>query len=863
MAQDLLNVEVTPGGKSVRKRKGLGLAYTLPISTSPVHGIYSFYDSSGNDVSLFFNDSYLTSSVSGGSLTTLFSTGTYNATYQCTDSLGFAYCANTARTPIMKTDGATAVPLSVSSTGTMVTATTQRLATAGFASTPSQINFSGANDFTNWTLGGLNTSPYNETINAPGSRITHITYACNGLMWFKEVSFGIILNPDDALNAQTVILAPEIGTLDNTSVQYPGGLQFRSKDGHIYNFDCAGIAQLTQDISDTVDASGSRLSNSWNQTSQSDWQSGASVPTANLSTSLSAGDVIPSSFSISEYSSATGWGSGTSSNMAVGTSSISLTVANANITNNSFESGSIDNWTLEGGGTQETGITGVNCSVTPRTGSKILNNGSAADSSWNIYAALVLCSGGPDLTSSTAAFSTNSCSWTSRTLSSSGQQGKSVKLVFSEDSNSSSPTTMATSDCFVNSGTDITYYTASDQTRVSPPPELFQMAVDDVTNGSSTITLGSFTSQLYNTGFTSSTLQFGMGWTVNTSTPTFAVLHSTSVTGTWATLTTSSGTNHTARQYVKIVSTISIVGNQSALTYISSFTLLSRSSGTFYSAVKNAASLSSWDTFLPTYAASDATVTFYLRSSTEPIAVLQSTPSWVAQSAGGVVSASTGTYFQVRTDFALTAATQTPSLSDFTVNWFEGTAADKPYAIYFGDDNALWWSVAFGEGQSTNNRILRWDLDNNGWVLYDIPANGFLIRNQDLYIGSADAGKIYKFGDTDSDDGTAIESYWKSKDFSLDDPMVDKEFRTISVIAKSVENSSMTVTYTINASSSIPYTVYLYNANSSILRNNRYLPTGKVGNTFNLQFGNDAADQFWELFGAAFRYLKKPWITGN
>jgi hypothetical protein len=43
----LLNVDVTPGGRSVKKRRGYGLSATLAVTTSPVHGIYDFYDASG------------------------------------------------------------------------------------------------------------------------------------------------------------------------------------------------------------------------------------------------------------------------------------------------------------------------------------------------------------------------------------------------------------------------------------------------------------------------------------------------------------------------------------------------------------------------------------------------------------------------------------------------------------------------------------------------------------------------------------------------------------------------------------------------------------------------------------------------
>jgi hypothetical protein len=138
--------------------------------------------------------------------------------------------------------------------------------------------------------------------------------------------------------------------------------------------------------------------------------------------------------------------------------------------------------------------------------------------------------------------------------------------------------------------------------------------------------------------------------------------------------------------------------------------------------------------------------------------------------------------------------------------------------------------------------------------------NGMLVRNQDLYFGSASEGKIFKFGDTDNDNGAAIEAYWKSKDFFMGEPFNDKDFVNIGVIAGSVADSSMTVTHTVNGSSETSYTMPLYTSNSSFTRNNRNLVAGRAGNTLSLQFGNDAADQPFEVFGGAVGYRRKTWI---
>jgi hypothetical protein len=295
-----------------------------------------------------------------------------------------------------------------------------------------------------------------------------------------------------------------------------------------------------------------------------------------------------------------------------------------------------------------------------------------------------------------------------------------------------------------------------------------------------------------------------------------------------------------------------------AVTSISDFTLNSYSTGTFYSAVKNAASLTGWDSFTANKTDGGGSHTFYIRSSTNAITVRSSTPSWTAVTSGSLPTISTGTYFQIRDDMAAISSTTLPSLSDFTQSWFEGLATDKSYATYFKD--ALWWSVVAGSGTSTNNRVLRYDFLNGDWYLYDLATNGLLVRNNSLYFGSAAGGYIYKFGDVDNDNGSAINAYWRSKDFFGDSPFVDKELVSMSVAGLSVAASSATVTYTLNGSSATSYTVNLYDANKTTVRVNKNLPLGKIGNTFRVEVGNNAADQPFEVYAIQYGLRQKTWI---
>lgn len=723
-ASDLLNVEITEGGKSVKKRKGISTAFSLSNSTSAVHGCYSFYDANGNDVALIFNDTKLNVSVNGGSPAVVFSTGINGATYQCTDSLGFAYCVNSARSALTKINASTSTIISgVTSIGTMVSTAVNRLAMAGFSDAPSRIDFSADTDFTNWTPGSLGSSPYQVTINSPGSRITHIVYAFGRLVWFKDTSFGYILIGNQPFQSDWVVktVSFDVGTNDNTSVYREGILYFRGKDSHIYAFDGSSYSRISKEISTTIDMSQTRTANSWTITSMSDWGAGQSTPTITVS-SIS----IPGSIVLSTASSLS----------AIDTSQADFNSA--------------------------TTLTHTDLTTVP--GSVLI---AAGQTSAELISRVF-----------DVGFTTSTFLW--------------------------------------NWGS-------------------FQ--VDDVGNGA--------------------------GATISYQTQT-----SSSTSGIWesgASAVNNSTITSSVNRYIRYVIDMTRVSVSDTSPRVNSvaFTssILRKSSATYYTSVKNAPFLTAWDSFQILDYGNGGTVSYFLRSSTNPISVLSSTPSWVSISNGNIPTNSTGTYFQARVDFRITNATQSPQVDYITQNWFEGNSVDKAYAAYFNDK--IFWSVTYGAGASTNNSLLIYDLINRGWIVWDIPSNGFFVRQNRLYIGSPSAGIVSKYGDIDNDNGSAINAYWKSKDFFGDSPFTDKEYAYLSAVTGSVAASSMTITYTLNGSSSTALVLPLYTPNNSFSKRNRNFPAGRVGNTFNVKFGNNAADQPFELFGIEYGIRPRPWSTTN
>ena len=761
-SQDLLNVDITIGGKSVKKRKGFASAFSLPVSTSPVHGIYNFFDSNGNDVSLFFNDKYVTTSVGGGSLATITSTASYNATNQCTDNLGFAYCADSNRTRVLKTNGVVFSNLPVTSTGTMLAVCPTRLAQAGFAEAPSRIDFSSDGDFTTWTIGSLGTSGTQFTISAPGAKITHITYAFGRLMWFKDTSFGYILIGNQPLQTDWVIktIAYDVGTNDNTSVYREGILYFRGNDSHIYAFDGSNYQRLSREISSTINLSQTRTAGAWVQTSQADFNGG--TVTSGLSTAYTPGSIVfDSTTVIDDYSSAT-WG-GVSTTTSNG-GKFSRGPAGFNLT----YSATLDSSQAQGyyNAPASSGVWLFSVDATGNGNFSWfvkLTTGAPADAD-------PLHTNGYLLAISSIAIRLDSISGSSRVLISSISHSASASAqayTFSRD--------------------------ASGNFRVTCPE-------DSIT-------------------ITGNSLTF-------TSLPYFVVYATGNPSG--------SG------------------GSFDSLIFGYLY-------GTFQSAVKNAPSLTTWDSFQATKQDNGGSNSFYIRSSSVSFTVTAQSPAWTAISPGAIPSISTGPYFQIRDDFSRSASSYTPQLDDFTQNWFEGSASDKAYATYF--DDKIWWSVTYGTAATTNNRDLVYDLLNQGWLIYDIPISGFLTRQNHLYFGSPLAGSVYKYGDVNNDNGVAINSYWKSKDFFGNNPFTTQEIANISVVAKQVNSSSMTVTYTLNGSSSTSYQMNLSNPNVSFVNKNRVITAGTVASDFNIQFGNNAIDQTFEVFAVQVGVRPRSWTS--
>lgn len=722
---DLLNVNLDPGGKSVKKRQGYGLYKNLPINTSTtaVHGGYHFQDTTGNNIQLWANAEEIASIIAGATPTKVSSITAY-ATMQCTDSQGSAYCFTTSRNTPVKTDGTsggTSYQGSIPN-GTMATFTPIRLAVAGVSGSINTIYFSKANTFTDFTTGITDPDPFTEVIASPGSRLTHIRYACGKVLWWKDQSFGWLAG-DTQSDITIQIVQNDVGTLDNSSAYYNNTVWFRGQDNHIYQYDCANLTRLSRVITPTVEGASRRLSNSWSVGSASAFDAG--------------------SYSTSTYYSPYG---------------VWISTTNGNTPDNSFE---LNTWAINAQGCfQRVGSfdRGVCSTVAPKDGSWIIDAAASAGEAFKVT--LIDANSSAVYASTTVPPIASSCTWTQRTLFANITPKTLVKLKLTSEVTDGFEGSVISS-TFSFSGSTITFYTIS-----------------DIVGG---------TAHNFGIDF------FQSGQTTNTA-------------------------------------------------------------GAYYSAVHNAPNITQWDTFTANDTTNGGSLTYYTRSSTGIFQSLSGNIAWTAQTKNATVAVSTGVYFQARTDFAVTAASQAPTLNQFTFDWFEGSAADKAYIEYF--DDHVWVSVSSGTG-GTNNRIQRWDLINQAWLLDDIPANGLIVDQARLYIGDPVQGRVFRFGDVSTDNGSNFQAYWKSKDFTGSDPFVQNEFTSYDWML-AVSTGSLTTTYQVNASTSASYSLNLYDATARLIRRSNNMPPGKIGTFYNVKVGN-TTDQPWEAFGHRARYTPLNW----
>lgn len=231
--------------------------------------------------------------------------------------------------------------------------------------------------------------------------------------------------------------------------------------------------------------------------------------------------------------------------------------------------------------------------------------------------------------------------------------------------------------------------------------------------------------------------------------------------------------------------------------------------------------------------------------------------SWVSQTENSQIECSTGAYIQFIATWTITTSqgmAYPDYLKEITLSWYPTL---ETHTFGMADENYIYFSVIYGES-NTNNRWLKADKRTGEWTVYDIASTGFLEYGDEIYFGGVSTGVVYQYGDVNSDDGSAIDAYWQSKDFIMGTPFTEKVLNQISIVAESEDGSTITIQYELNTSTSSSYTVDL-TTNSAYYMGNYMVPEGERGILFNWKVANNSANQPFKIHAVKLDAEVLPW----
>ena len=258
------------------------------------------------------------------------------------------------------------------------------------------------------------------------------------------------------------------------------------------------------------------------------------------------------------------------------------------------------------------------------------------------------------------------------------------------------------------------------------------------------------------------------------------------------------------------------------------------------------------------YYATSAVSCAALPTSTAPVNSFGTAQAgWTQQTNNATLSIATNTAVMIGWRSLLGSATDQAQVDACVLAWNEGTPAQPAWAAYDSRRQAIYWTSTI-DGASSTNRMLKYDLNLGEWFPFDIAAQAPRVINNELYFGGAGAGTWNKYGLVDSDNGSAINAYWKSKDIGSD-PFKAKDFKTLSILSRNQVTGTMTGTWTNSIGNTGSYTISLSTGSGiSYARSNFNLPKKSPQAFMNVKVGNNSSTPF-EVLGIGLTWQTLPW----
>lgn len=833
-AQDTLNVEVSNDLLALNKRAGYTLSSNLTVSTSPITGSVYFKTSTGDNIKIFTHDKYVSKSVNGGAYTNIITTAANGAKWSFCASAGVVYAFNDNHATPWSYNGTAITYYPSMPLASLCSMTVDRMLLAGTTDQPNRLYFSQSGAITNFTVGTDPEDPGFEDIGLAGEKITNIFATQAEWLIFKTNSF-TSLQGTNQFDLVPSVISEKIGMIEpHAIVQHEGIVYFKSTDGKIYGYNSGTVSELSKKISGFVTGITRDAVSSAEYTTKAQFDTGTYYASTG---SVTAGSVEPFHY-ISEDTSDADFNAGTIAGS-------SITVSGDEITINNFPTGEFPNIGAEMGDT--TNWTGS--FLTADTTLKYWGNYSLKRTH-NVSSSFIGCMRILDINGDTL--------YTSGTQSSAspfsidiGTYPAQIKIAVAISASGGACNTVITSPVFNRPDTLTYYLKGSCLSSCNGNPLNF-----DMSENIPVVTSATFISQVFTN--TSSPTHYGY-FTSTKTVPAntqidFFLRSSTATTGTFTGW-------YSTTDYLLITSTDTVWQYKANFYNTASYSkpsiqsagILFKTTGYWETPEISMGGVSNWGLFnAETTLTGVSTQTYKIYVATYAGGTANATAELIVP--GTLISASTGTYAKVRATNYFQSATETVKLDSINLSWSRLPDKMANAFEYKGD---IYFSVPYSDSLS-NNRVLKLDIGSGGWNVFDIPLNSPLSIDEYVYFGSPTTYSIYQYPSGNTDNGAAINSYWKSKNFIGSNPYVDKQWERLSLVVGSDYGSNLDVTYTLDTATSTSYTISLTSTTADFVRNNRQLPLGDTGSFFNLRIGNNSTTP-WRFFGASIDYILNPW----
>jgi hypothetical protein len=795
---DLLNVDVEDG--NIRTRGGSVAVSTSALggySSSAVRFLYEYVETDGDRWVISAASATIFKSNNGGQ-----NNSVLTSTHGFTTSSD--YCAVTAFGTMRLTDGTTNwITWNGSVVG--VSTTAPHGATCAFfgervwTSVGSTLYATNTDDVEDWSDGGTVDS---DAISQPvrfndGQGLTCLFPFKDRLLLFKEQSLDAYVRNADGLTYDLVSVSNNIGTSHcNSVVEREGDVVFLGPDA-FYKYEpgtaaykgyAGSVARISDIIEPTVKSITQLNSNSTFhiETGQSDFAAGT---LAQMSASISAGDIVLSSWTATDDSISDFEAFSSSSNVNITNGRVYLSTNNTNVPRYTTSFGA--DWDND---------SCTNATDSPSSDGDFTSKVTCKSFPENTFITLKLMSvdGLTVLASTRNSVGTTNDTWFQRTLSCSSCVGRFVRVLFvSDNSPGVFVSTLSLVNPVLHSGGDTSFWFY----RKSSNSDIL---IDQVEGGVSTILSGSLTGQSRDTSFSNPS------WIATT--PTYTE-NSHSIT--WQTQASSDGVSwdsavswtpgsapaSSSKRYIRYVVTLSTGGttNGVALPFVETVPLAARASTGTYQGAHFATSITSFGPVDITETLNSGQTAYAVFTDTNTSATFSNSSTWISSQTvtdGSVPTLTPSTYAFFMASATITAGTQNPTISELSLALTGGTQAPVWSEYHFGTYLA---SISTASTSGTDS-ILLYDR-NTAWTMYDHDFYCLKRLLSGAILGGSNSdGKIYRFRDTslESDSGTGINAYWRSKDFDFGIPVGDKTLLRYYVTGDYKTNSDAVFSYGVN-----------------------------------------------------------------